>query len=53
MPAIVIHFSFLTLKNKIVELDKLSSDVIYEQLIGIKQEIPTGILFGKIGKEGN
>ena len=39
------HFPFLTLKSKIVNWDKLSCDVIYEQLINIKQEIPAGRLY--------
>ena len=33
------HFPFFKIKNKIVKLDK------FEQLIGIKQEIPAGRLY--------
>ena len=53
MPVDVMHFPFLTLKNKIVKLDKLSNDVIYEQLIGIKQQISAGRLYLEtLGKKG-
>ena len=42
----------MTLKNKIVKLDKLSNDVIYEQLIRIKQQIPAARLyFEKLAKK--
>ena len=52
MPVNVMHFPFLTLKNKIVKLDKSSNDFIYEQLIGIKQQIPAGRLyFEKLSKK--
>ena len=52
MPVNVMYFPYMTLKNKIVKLDKLSNDVIYEQLMGIKQQIPSGRLyFEKLAKK--